>query len=259
MSDHLSTQKETPSSPLSLPPQREDFDPARQKDIEKLNALRQSSFSRKRHIPTKEELTRRTARLKLARWGLPSFAAFLLISITAWPEINHLIHQNNALLREMRRLHFEAGHIEKAIFHNKDINGNPYTLTAEVAHQVTQNRINMTKPEGDIVLNGKTWFHIRADEGTYFQNEKTMFLKGNVVLYRDDGLLINSPTAALDLSQAIITTNDWVHAEGPLGIENAQGMFLDAKRDNLQFLGVGSTDVFNDIAPSSDPTIKSKL
>lgn len=232
-------------------PKREDFSPHHEKEIEKLNLLRADALARKRHFPTKEELLQRRNRLKFFKWALPSFAGFLLISITAWPEISHLIHQNNRILEEMRRLHFETGHIEHAVYRNNDDNGNPYVITAQIAHQVTPNRVNMVNPEADILLNQKTWFHVRADTGTYFQRQKNMFLKGHVVFYRQDGLLLNSPTAEMDLSKAIIASSDWVHSEGPLGIENAEGMFFDEKNNILQFLGVGRSDIFDDKNPSS--------
>lgn len=258
MSDMSRSPKQNDKIPAPSPQDktgasRDDFDQAREERLTRLDALRQAAFQRKRLLPSPEAIARRRSRLNFAKWALPGFAGFLLISIVAWPEITHLIHQDSAILREMRKLHFETGRMELAVYHNIDSHNNPYTLTTLYAHQINDNRINLVQPVADILLNGKNWLHITADTGVYLQHEQTLNLNGHVVLYRNDGLLMNSPTMDMDLRENIIATHDWVHAEGPSGTQDALGAFLDEDAGILEFLGPGLTVYFNDITRKEQP------
>ncbi|WP_236646564.1 LPS export ABC transporter periplasmic protein LptC [Aristophania vespae] len=208
------------------PPQRDDFAKKSSEELSKLNKLRDEAFQRVRRHPNAEEMARRQANLKLARWALPSIAAFILISLAAWPEITHLIHQNSEVMKNMKRFRQQKGTIEQAIYRDIDAKSRPYMLTSENAQQIGEDRINLTKPKADILMNNNVWLFIRADKGVYMRQEQTLNLTGHVVLYRNDGIIINGPSADLDLKQNVIATSDWVHAEGPFGVQDAQGLFL---------------------------------
>lgn len=245
------------SSGTTQPPgesaKREDFEPGRQEQREKLNALRQTAFERERKAPTKAEMERRRSRLNLAKWLLPSLAGIFLVSIAAWPEVTHLLHQNRAILHELGLLKLESGHMDHAIYRDIDSHGRPYMLTADIAHQMDADRIDLDRPEGDMLLSPNQWFHIRADHGVYLQHEQTLDLDGHVVLYRSDGVLLNTPSADLDLKRGIAATHDWVHAEGPFGTQDAQGAFLDQNAGLIQFMGPGLTNRFDDVSETGSP------
>ncbi|OOL19457.1 hypothetical protein AL01_00190 [Bombella intestini] len=240
----------------TFPPNRDDFDPDRLEKTRQLDALRQEAMARRRTPPSAEAMAKRSLLLKRAKWGLPGLAVFLLISVGIWPEINHLIHQNSAILASMRHAHTDSGMMEHAAYHDLDSHGHPYTITARIARQSEPNRIDMTEPEADIMLHNRQWVHARADNGMYLQHEQTLTLNGHVVIYRSDGVLLNSPSADVDLPQEVIATHDWVHAEGPFGKQDAEGAFMDQRTNTLQFLGPGRTDHFEDLssAPSSPAT-----
>ncbi|MCL1562030.1 LPS export ABC transporter periplasmic protein LptC [Parasaccharibacter sp. TMW 2.1886] len=240
-------------------PNREDFDPDRLEKTRQLDAMRQESMARQRTPPSAEAMARRSLLLKRAKWGLPGLAMFLLFSVAIWPEINHLIHQNSAILASMRHAHTDSGMMEHATYHDLDSQDRPYTITSRIARQSEPDRIDMTEPEADILLHNHQWVHARADSGMYLQHEQTLTLNGHVVIYRSDGVLLNSPSADIDLPQQVIATHDWVHAEGPFGTQDAEGAFMDQQTGTLQFLGAGRTDHFEDLspAPSSPATPKS--
>ncbi|MCX5617417.1 LPS export ABC transporter periplasmic protein LptC [Bombella sp. TMW 2.2543] len=236
-------------------PKRDDFDSDRLEKTRQLDAMRQEAMSRRRTPPSAEAMARRRRLLKRAKWALPGFAALLLVSVAAWPEINHLIHQNSAILAIMRRAHTDSGMMEHAAYHDIDAHDRPYTITARIAQQNEHNRIDMIEPEADIMLHNHQWVHARADNGMYLQHEQTLTLNGHVVIYRSDGVLLNSPSADIDLPQQVIATHDWVHAEGPFGTQDAEGAFMDQQTNTLQFVGAGRTNHFEDLSPSpSSPT-----
>ncbi|QDH13901.1 LPS export ABC transporter periplasmic protein LptC [Formicincola oecophyllae] len=232
-------------------PQREDFDPAHQERIRRLDELRQEALARNRSVPTASALAKRQERLKLLLITLPVIGGLFVGSILAWPEITHLLHQNKAVLHELGRLKLETGLMDRMVYRNVDDDGRPYTLTADHAHQLADNRINLQNPAADIVLGPHSWAWVRADRGVYMEHERTLNLDGHIILYRNDGLILNTPSADLDLGHGVLATHDWVHAESPSGTQDAMGAFLDQKANILLFGGPGLTRRFDD---NGDPS-----
>lgn len=226
-----------PSETDPLKPRREDF----ARDAAKLAALREAmreqGKDRRRDIPSSADLAWRRRMLDMAKWALPSLALLLLGSIAVWPEIARWLSENRAVMREMAHMRAESGNLEGAIYRGLDAHDRPYMITARTTHQNGPDRVNLTEPVADIFMSGGGWAEVRADSGVYMQHEQTLNLTGHVVVYRDDGTLMNGPTADLDVRQAIIASNDGVHAEGPFGILDAQGYFIDQHAGLMQFTG----------------------
>lgn len=217
------------------PPQRDDF----ARDADRTREFREAMerHARNRNVPTSVDLARRRSLVALAKWALPVTAALLLGSIAAWPEIAHLISMNRAAVRELAHLRVESGNMEGAVYRGLDAHGRPYMITAQTTHQIGDDRFNLVKPVGDTVLSGGGWAEVRADHGVFMQHEQALDLSGHVVVYRDDGTIMSGPTADLDLRRGIIASNDWVHVEGPFGMLDAQGYFLDQRAGISQFTG----------------------
>ncbi|AOX16341.1 LPS export ABC transporter periplasmic protein LptC [Kozakia baliensis] len=247
---------DSPTGPTDRPPQREDFARDAQRLAALREAMREQGDARQRNIPTPADLAWRRSMLDAAKWVLPTLALLLLGSIAVWPEIARWMSENKAALREMAQMKIESGNMEGAIYRGLDVHGRPYMITARVTHQNGPDRVDLTDPIADTMLSGGGWAEIRADHGVYMQHEQTLNLDGDVVLYRDDGALMNGPTADMDMKQSIIASNDWVHAEGPFGILDAQGYFIDQYAGLLQFTGpervIRNDD--QDAMPQSQPT-----
>lgn len=243
-------------------PVRDDFDdlsdPARAESLARLDALRRESFERVRVPPNAEQIARRRSLLGFAKWALPGLAMVLLSSIAAWPEISRLVNQNRAALREMARMRVESGNMQDAVYRGVDAHDRRYMITARMTHQEGPDRVDLVDPVADIELSGDSWAHIRADRGVYMQHEQTLDLDDHVVLYRDDGTLLNGPSADLDLRQDVIASRDWVHAEGPFGTQDAQGYFLDHHAGIMQFTGPGLTVRNDDNGPAARPPAAAK-
>lgn len=216
-------------------PQRDDF----AHSPNRLQMLREAMGrdpSRNRHIPTPADLARRRSFLGAAKWALPTLALLLLGSIAVWPELSRLVNENRAAMREMAKMKVESGNMEGAIYRGLDEHGRPYMITARLTHQTGPDRVELTDPEADIFMDGG-WADVRAEHGVYMQHEQTLNLRDHVVLYRDDGTLMNGVTSDIDLKQSVLASDDWVHAEGPFGVLDAQGYFIDQHAGLLQFTG----------------------
>ena len=128
-----------------------------------------------------------------------------------------------------------------------DERGRPYTLSADVAVQVGtvqagaaqagKDRVNLTAPVGDAVLENGSWMMVRSREGVFFQAQGQLDLSGDVVLYRDDGTTLSTQSAAVDLKQGAAVSNDRTHAEGPFGVLDSQGFTLTDRGAVVQFQG----------------------
>ncbi|WP_419729412.1 LPS export ABC transporter periplasmic protein LptC [Lichenicola sp.] len=104
---------------------------------------------------------------------------------------------------------------------------------------VPDDRINLARPIADMLSQGGSWVRISARNGVYMQHSQLLDLDRDVTLYRDDGIMMTSPVADLDLKRGVIASDRWVHAEGPFGVLDAQAYLL-SQRDGIgQFRGPG--------------------
>ncbi|XAO72312.1 MAG: LPS export ABC transporter periplasmic protein LptC [Acetobacteraceae bacterium] len=224
-------------TPRTPPPRRDDFQRDSKAQAAHRRALLDHQNERPRNLPTKASLHTRRKRLDIAKWVLPCVAILMLGSIAVWPEVARWVNVNQAVLKEMEEMRVQNGTLEDAVYRGLDNRNRPYMITAKFANQRDLNRIDLVDPVAELHLTSGGWAQIRADSGVYMQHEQTLNLRGHVVLYRDDGTLMNSPTADLDLHAGIIASSDWAHAEGPFGKLDAQGYFLDQHAGLLEFTG----------------------
>jgi lipopolysaccharide export system protein LptC len=69
------------------------------------------------------------------------------------------------------------------------------------------------------------------------QHADQLDLSQDVMLYRQDGTILTSDTATLDMKRGAATSADFTHAEGPFGTLDAQGFTLVDKGGIIQFHG----------------------
>jgi lipopolysaccharide export system protein LptC len=113
----------------------------------------------------------------------------------------------------------------------------PYTVSADTAHRAGPERINLVAPVGDLTLENGTWLLLRAKTGVFIQHANELDLAKAVTLYRQDGTIMRSATATMNLKLGAATSNDYTHAEGPFGTLDAEGFTLVDKGSVIQFHG----------------------
>jgi lipopolysaccharide export system protein LptC len=210
-----------------------------------------------RRVPNAHEIARRRRLLRWTKWVLPAGALLLLASIAAWPELERSMNSARLGLRQAAQIRVDSGRMLGARYRGLDGRDRPYMITADEAQQAAQqpgpsagaqpagttaasasgDRINLIRPVADTLSSGGSWIRISAQDGVYMQHSQLLDLTRDVMLYRDDGIMMTGPVADLDLRRGIVASKDWVHAEGPFGMLDAQG-YLMSQRDGLaQFRG----------------------
>ena len=192
-------------------------------------------------------LSQRTTDRKLIRrrWGvawmkrlLPLGALLLLSSVALWPQIARqfdaarISFQSGGLSGEL-----QTGKLLNVRYHGVDARNRPYTVTAEQADQVSPERINLVAPKGDVVSESGSWTYSQSRVGVYMQHTGIMDMSGDVVLYRDSGITMNTSSATMDLKTGAASSDQPTHVEGPFGTLDAQGFALVDKGNVIQFDG----------------------
>ncbi|MFT9257271.1 MAG: LPS export ABC transporter periplasmic protein LptC [Acetobacter sp.] len=234
-------------------PRREDF--ARPASLVR-NQRERLAPSLRRTPPDAAKLARRRTLMRWAKWFLPAAALGLLATIAIWPEVDRLINANKTTLKELARVKIESGNLIGATYRGMDEHNRPFMITADSVHQVNDNRMDLIKPTADILSQGRSWLLVRSEKGVYMQHGQILDLTGEVTLYRDDGLMMHSPVADIDVRRGIIASDSWVHAEGPFGVLDARGFVLSQHDGIAQFRGPGRMLLNDD--RHSEPTPSGK-
>ncbi|WP_239021277.1 LPS export ABC transporter periplasmic protein LptC [Novacetimonas cocois] len=220
------------------PVQREDYarsaeDVARQRSIFNNRTIRQ------RLLPNENDLARRRAIMRSAKWALPLTALVLLGSIAAWPAVERAVIMHRGTMAQMSRVHVKSGSMLNATYRGLDDHGHPFMVTADEARQISPERIDLTTPQADSLLGPGNWVYVTARNGVYIQHSQLLDLTQDVMLYRSDGTTMYSPTADIDMKHGIIVSDSWIHSEGPFGVLDAQGTMLLIRDGIMQFRGPG--------------------
>ena len=190
---------------------------------------------RRQAVPS--AIARRRRVVSLTKLVLPLAALLLLATMALWPELSRGLNAVKMAAGAMGLP--EAGQLTDATYHGVDQRGRPYTMTATAAHEVNAQRVDLTQPKGDITLEGNRWLMVQARNGVYMQHIGSLDLSGDVQLYRDDGTVMQTDTATLDLKAGAGSGADRVHVEGSFGTLDAQGFTMTDQGSLLHFAGPG--------------------
>ena len=196
-----------------------------------------ATAARIRRPPTARGLARRRRIILVTKWSLPALALVLLVTIAVWPQLKRFTDEAGTAVR---RVAAEVGGAKliDPHYHSLDEHGRPYTVTAATAQQVSEERVNLTMPKGDMTLENGTWIYIEAKDGVFLKQLNEQDLSHDVTLYRDDGTTLLTQSAALDMKSGVAAGAEPTHAEGPFGTLDAAGGFtLLDKGAAIQFAG----------------------
>ena len=191
-----------------------------------------------RTAPTRGAMLRRRLLVGFSKRLLPLVAVALLALVAMWPEIGRQADRAR-LAWQIPRGASEIGQLSDARYHGVDEHGQPYTITSIAARQVGQDRIDMIRPIGDLMLESGGWAIVQADTGVYMQKGGQLDLSGNVVLYRDDGTVMQTDAASVDVKDGAAAGSARTHVEGPFGTLDAQGFSLLDRGAVVRFDGPG--------------------
>jgi lipopolysaccharide export system protein LptC len=164
-------------------------------------------------------------------------AAVRAAAIAAWPEISRITDHSRVAFRRALQLEVDSGLMRSPRYHGVDQRGRPYTITATTANQTSPERVALVDPKADLTTEAGSWVMVQAQEGVFIQHQSLLDLSKEVTLYREDGTMLSTDTAAMDLKAGAGTSSDKTHAEGPFGTLDAQGFTMTEKGSVIQFQG----------------------
>jgi len=198
--------------------------------------LTASGTARERDLPTPNRIARRRFLITVTKWLLPLGAMALLATIALWPELDRATAKARLAIGRISG-EVTGGSLIEARYNGVDEKGRPYTMTAATARQLDPQRVGLTMPKGDITLENGTWMMLAAKQGTYMQQLSQLDLVHDVTLYRDDGTIMRTAAASIDLKVGAAAGSDPVHVEGPFGVLDARGFAMMDKGTSIDFTG----------------------
>lgn len=203
----------------------------------RLEARLAPGADKRRRPPTSGRMVRRRVTLTTVKWLLPLCALLLLGAVALWPELNRALGAGRLAVRGLAAVELGTGRMVAPRYRGVDARGRPYTVTADSAREAGPERVDLVAPKGDVVMQNGAWLMLQGRDGVYMQHTGQLDLSGDVTLYRQDGTVMTSDTADIDLRQNSAASNDRTHAEGPFGTLDAQGFVLVDKGAVIQFQG----------------------
>lgn len=179
----------------------------------------------------------RAARIRWAKLVLPIIAGVLLSLIALWPEASRIISRARLNFAGMVPREVNYGTMRAPRFRGLDQNNQAFVVTADTATRRGNARVDLAHPAADLSLRNGNWLMVTAPTGVYAQGEQQLDLDGWVTLYRDDGTLLQTRNATIDVRQGAATSATQTDAEGPFGTLQAQGFTLTGKGALVQFHG----------------------
>lgn len=172
----------------------------------------------------------------LAKRLLPVVALGLLLLVAFYPELNSNGDRGRISYRRAD-ITPEGGQLTEAHYQGVDAAGRPYTVTATKVRQVGPERTDLDAPKADMQLQSGEWLMVQARQGVFEQKLNRLDLSGDVTLYRDDGTVLQTAAASIDMKANAAASHEMVHVEGPFGVLDAQGFTVLDRGAVVQFTG----------------------
>lgn len=192
---------------------------------------------RRQRPPLRAELAKRSWHVTFLKRILPGLAVLLLVALAVAPSWRS--GDGNRITYHLSKdRHNEESRVEGAAYHGRDDQGQPYVATAASAVQQNDGNISLTLPQGSLILKSGSWLSIKADTGLYYQKLNKLDLDGHLMLYRNDGTIMVTSHAKIDLHTNNASGSDPVQISGPFGTLEAQnGFSLTDHGNQMMFYG----------------------
>ena len=197
-----------------------------------------TTTTRARPAPSRRGIVARRRTVLWTKRVMPVLALLLLASIALWPEISRQLDKTRFTYRKGGlTADVQAGKLLNVRYHGLDARNRPFTVTADGASQQGPERIDLTNPKGDVVSESGAWTYVQSRAGTYRQQKGLLDLSGDVQLFRDNGVQLQTESLAMDLKAGAAAGNEHTHTEGPFGTIDSEGFALVDKGAVIQFDG----------------------
>jgi lipopolysaccharide export system protein LptC len=194
---------------------------------------------RRQSQETAADFVRRSQKVGWAKRLLPAAGLLLLAALVAAPELRSGTDANRVAYHiDPAAASMPASKMLGAKYHGTDLQGQPYTVTADSAVELGPNNVTLVAPMGDITLKSGAWLMLKAANGVYRPDSGTLELTGGVTLYRNDGTILTTPDMHVDMRGSSADTNSPADVQGPFGtLHSDKGFALTNRGTNVTFKG----------------------
>ena len=194
--------------------------------------------SRERRAPTLGQLARRRFLVRWTKRLLPALALGLLAVVVFWPEIEGGEDRSRVSFRRPDQPRAEAMRVVEPRYQGVDEMNRPFTVTANTGQQVGSAEIlDLVEPRADIVLTDGAWIYLRARTGRYDKPASHLDLAGEVTIFHDEGTMLRTEHAAVEIAAGSAAGDTPVAAQGPFGTLTAAGFRLTERGAVIVFTG----------------------
>ncbi len=182
-------------------------------------------IQRQRQEKMTGDLAKRSLKIALLKRSLPAAALALLAALALAPSWRAGPAKYRVTYHMAQQKDDAASRMQGATYHGRDAQGQPYTVTASSAIQQDSNNVLLTAPQGDLTLKSGAWLSLKSAAGDYHQQNGKLDLSGGTTLYRNDGTVMTSPSAVIDMRAGTASGSAPVQVTGPFGTLQAQNGF----------------------------------
>ena len=194
--------------------------------------------SRARRGYTRGSMMRRRYTVRLLKFLLPAAALGLLSAIVLWPEFERTGETARLSFRRLSRTTPEAVRVVDPRYQGVDDTGRPYNVTAFIASQQgSSNVVDLEAPRGDMTLSNGGWVLLDSKTGRLDRDENILDLWGDVTIWQDDGTLIETQQARVDVKEGHAEGDSPVAAQGSFGTLTGEGFRLRDRGAVVVFTG----------------------
>ncbi|HYF06406.1 MAG TPA: LPS export ABC transporter periplasmic protein LptC [Acetobacteraceae bacterium] len=194
--------------------------------------------SRRRPTPSERQLARRRFVLRWVKRFLPVAALALLSAVALWPEIERAEDRGRVSFRRVVQAGPEQVRVIEPRYQGVDEQDRPFNVTAAVARQAgSADIVDLEAPRADLLMNDGSWVLLEAREGRFDRPRNHLDLSGQVTLWHDNGSMLETEAAAIDINAGHASGDAPVAAQGPFGTLTSQGFRLQDRGQVVLFTG----------------------
>ncbi|MFH5925157.1 LPS export ABC transporter periplasmic protein LptC [Roseomonas xinghualingensis] len=194
--------------------------------------------SRARRIYTRGSIRRRRVMVRLLKVLLPLGALGLLATIVLWPEFEQAGESARLSFRRLSRVTPEAVRVVEPRYQGTDETGRPFNVTASLASQQgTANVVDLEEPRGDLTQGNGSWVLVESRTGRFDRDASILDLRDDVTIWQDDGTLIETQEARVDVKGGNAEGDRPIAAQGSFGTVTGEGFRLRDRGAVVVFTG----------------------
>ncbi len=180
---------------------------------------------------------RHTAIVRKMRLILPIVALGVMVILITWKNENATVAP--VPREQVSPQTISQNELINPKFQSEDSHAQPYTITADKATQNAEdmNTVLLQKPVADMTLKSGGWVSLKADNGSYKQEEGNLNVNGQVEIHHENGYEIHTDKMNIDVKGQIITSDTPVTGHGPSADISATGLNANGATNTIIFTG----------------------